>query len=447
MKSISRATIGLTSSVSVLGVVLLAVLVYCCIHFWQAKQQEETANRALHAVEHLLLKPTSEYSPEDVKHGLEEVLGGQGRTQARVVDSRGNRMFGPEVFFNGEGSVREFSQVFETELPQLQAKRVELAVSTVDDERFLNFISGIFASSIVLWILVSVLISMRLIRLVLRPINRLTERIHNLGPRSLDVVLDDQKAPLELRPFIDGFNRLLGQLRENREQLKLFNSNVAHELNTPLSSLTISHELLQRRKLIEGEDLQKIVGDHLDELDRMARIIRSMLFLANANQGRELQLQSVPSLRQLVVSVAEYLEQLAEDRDLRITVKSDATVEAETELIKRAVSNLLSNAIRYAQANTEITVHITREAERVWIKVSNEGPTIDPVKLNRLFEPFFRAEEGRSDTGSNHGLGLAIVAAIAKLHGGDVFASSENQVTVIGFSVHTKRQSTPVGHT
>ena len=121
-------------------------------------------------------------------------------------------------------------------------------------------------------------------------------------------------------------------------------------------------------------------------------------------------------------------------------------MEAETELIKRAVSNLLSNSIRYAQANTEIIVHITREAERVWIKVSNEGPTIDPVKLNRLFEPFFRAEEGRSDTGSNHGLGLAIVAAIAKLHGGDVFASSENQVTVIGFSIQTERQSTPVGH-
>ncbi|MGF5856339.1 ATP-binding protein, partial [Klebsiella pneumoniae] len=59
---------------------------------------------------------------------------------------------------------------------------------------------------------------------------------------------------------------------------------------------------------------------------------------------------------------------------------------------------------------------------------------------------FFRAEEGRSDTGSNHGLGLAIVAAIAKLHGGDVFASSENQVTVIGFSIQTERQSTPVGH-
>lgn len=226
---------------------------------------------------------------------------------------------------------------------------------------------------------------MRLIRLVLRPINRLTERIHNLGPRSLDVVLDDDKAPEELRPFIDGFNRLLGQLRENREQLKLFNGNVAHELNTPLSSLTISHELLQRRKIIEGEELQKIVGDHLDELDRMARIIRSMLFLANANQGRELQLQPLQSLRQLVVSVAEYFEQLAEDKELRITVQGDANVEVETELIKRAVSNLLSNAIRYAQANTEITVHITQEAERVWIKVSNEGPTIDPVKLNRLF--------------------------------------------------------------
>ena len=442
MKSISRATIGLTSSVSVLGVVLLAALVYCCIHIWQARQQEETASRALHAVEHLLLKPMSEYSPEDVKHGLEEVLGGQGRTQARVFDTDGNRMFGPNVFFNGQSSIREFSQVFETELPQLQAKRIELAVSTLDDERFLNFISGIFASSIVLWILVSVLISMRLIRLVLRPINRLTERIHNLGPRSLDVVLDDDKAPMELRPFIDGFNRLLGQLRENREQLKLFNSNVAHELNTPLSSLTISHELLQRHKRIEGEDLQKIVGDHLDELDRMARIIRSMLFLANANQGRELELEYVPSLCQMVKSVAEYLEQLAEERGLTIEVQGDSTVEIETELIKRAVSNLLSNAIRYALADSTISVHIVRETALVWVKVTNQGSTIGAAKLNRLFDAFFRAEEGRSETGNNHGLGLAIVAAIAKLHGGDVFASSKGLETTIGFSINEDRQLT-----
>lgn len=436
MRSISKATIGLTSSVSVLGVVLLALLVYCCIHMWQTRQQEETASRALHAVEHLLLKPTSEYSPEDVKHGLEEVLGGQGRTQAKVFDSDGKLMFGPDIFFNGERSIREFSQEFSTELPQLRAKRIELAVSKVDDERFLNFISGIFASSIVLWILVSVFISMRLIRLVLRPINRLTERINNLGSRSLDIVLDDDKAPMELRPFIDGFNRLLGQLRENREQLTLFNSNVAHELNTPLSSLTISHELLQRRKMIEGEDLQKIVGDHLDELDRMARIIRSMLFLANANQGRELQLQTIPSLRQLVVSVAEYLEQLAEDRALSIEVQGDANAEIETELVKRAVSNLLSNAIRYAEINTKITVHIAQEAELIWIKVANQGATIDPAKLNRLFEPFFRAEDARSETGNNHGLGLAIVAAIAKLHRGDVLASSQEKVTVIGFSIN-----------
>lgn len=440
MKSLSRRAVGLTSSISVLGVLVLAVFVYSCIQMWQSKQQEEVAGRALQAVETLLQKPAGDFSAQSVAGDLREILMGQGVTQAKIFDSAGQQVYGPEVFFNGSQQVRLFHHEFAQPRMQLMAKRVELAVDTENDARFLNFISGVFVSFVLLWALVSVVLSRRVVQMAIRPINRLTSRLQALGTSSLDNELIDTRAPVELHPFIQGFNDLLSQLRANREQLKSFNSNVAHELNTPLSSLTISHELLQRRDSLSGEEFQKVLNDHLGELTRMNRIIRSMLFLANATQGRELNLQYVSSLNRVVSSVAEYLEQLAEEQDLTIQVRGDAQVYAEIELIKRAVSNLVSNAIRYAKAGSVITVVIESESDLVAIKVKNEGAEVPQDRLAKFFEPFFRAEGGRSQTGEHHGLGLAIVEAIAKLHGGAVNAFSGGGCTEVAFSIrHIKK--------
>jgi len=103
--------------------------------------------------------------------------------------------------------------------------------------------------------------------------------------------------------------------------------------------------------------------------------------------------------------------------------------------VRRAVSNLVGNAVSYATPGTPIVVDIRREGAHVVLAVGNTGPTIAPPALARLFERFYRADAARLDSAQHHGLGLAIVAAIARMHGGATFARSEDGRTRIGFSM------------
>jgi len=115
-------------------------------------------------------------------------------------------------------------------------------------------------------------------------------------------------------------------------------------------------------------------------------------------------------------------------------------------LVRRALANLLSNASRYTPAGRTISIQLSTVAatssdERVAITVVNPGEGIDPVVLPRLFERFFRADTSRQGSAEHHGLGLAIVRAIARMHGGDAFAASAGCITKVGFTLRTAEAS------
>lgn len=111
--------------------------------------------------------------------------------------------------------------------------------------------------------------------------------------------------------------------------------------------------------------------------------------------------------------------------------------------MRRALSNLLGNAIRYAAKESTIVVAIRPWGDGAEIAVENEGPRIAPEALDRLFERFYRATSARDGSDQHHGLGLAIVDAIARMHGGKTFASSTAQVTRIGFTVSAPPAESP----
>lgn len=114
----------------------------------------------------------------------------------------------------------------------------------------------------------------------------------------------------------------------------------------------------------------------------------------------------------------------------------DAAAEIDARLLRQALSNLLGNATRYAATGSAVLVHIDRQVNgEVHIAVHNEGQTIDPAHLPRLFDRFYRADTARTHADRNHGLGLAIVAAIARMHGGQVFAASADGLTRIGLAL------------
>ncbi len=161
-----------------------------------------------------------------------------------------------------------------------------------------------------------------------------------------------------------------------------------------------------------------------------------MLFLSRADQGVGARETGVVSLAAVAQDVVEFYEAVALDADLQLAVSGDAQAQVDAPLVRRALSNLLSNATRYALAGSAIRIDIrTRwqhEHAHAVITVSNTGPDIAPEHLRHLFDRFYRADASRHNPERNHGLGLAIVKAIATMHGGSVFAQSQGGETTFG---------------
>ena len=183
------------------------------------------------------------------------------------------------------------------------------------------------------------------------------------------------------------------------------------------------------------EELKDALASQLEEARRLTTIVSDMLFLSKADRGAKARRGVPESLADQVRAVAEFQEAALEDVGLTLRVYGEELLAMDTGLVRRAVSNLVSNAKRYADASTEILVTIERAGEQVILTVHNRGPAIAQESLPRLFERFYRAEPSRAGSANHHGLGLAIVAAIARMHDGQTFARSEAGVTQIGLSM------------
>jgi two-component system, OmpR family, heavy metal sensor histidine kinase CusS len=275
------------------------------------------------------------------------------------------------------------------------------------------------------------------VRSSLRPLIDLAAQTKAIDARRLGQRLTLAEPVEELQPLIDQFNGLMQRVERTYVQLEGFNADVAHELRTPLTNLIGQTEVALSRERTAGE-LEDTLHSNLEELHRMAAIVNDMLFLAQADRGVKARRGAAVSLAQLVQQVVEFHEAPMEERGLTVTIDGDSRLSVDEPLVKRALSNLLGNAIRYADAGSALNVRIAREAgDSVRLWVENVGPTIEADHLPRLFDRFFRADVSRCELEKpHHGLGLSIVAAIARMHDGFPAAESSGGTTRVGFSLH-----------
>jgi two-component system heavy metal sensor histidine kinase CusS len=241
----------------------------------------------------------------------------------------------------------------------------------------------------------------------------------------------------ELQPAVDQFNALMGRLERAYVQLESFNADVAHELRTPLAAL-IGHTELALSRERSCAELQDTMAANLEELQRLSAMVNDMLFLASADRGAAARRGAPVSLAALARQVIEFHEAALEDAALAVHIDGDAAVAVDEPLVKRALSNLIGNATRYAQPGTAVTVRIAQPGldAPAQVEVENAGPAITAEQLPRIFDRFFRVDTVRCTAeGGHHGLGLAIVAAIARMHRGEPRAQSADGRTRVGFSI------------
>ena len=427
-----RARLSLWLAVqSFVGLGVVCLVVYLVTAHNLSERQVETLAQKEAIVRHLLSNIGEHAKESSQEHPLSDFLIGHEDFRLIVRTQDGDLVF-PKAAPNPD-SARRVSRVFAVQPTddRSQTFNVNLSMDISSDAQHLNRLAITLAIAAVVGTFVISLGGMSIVSYGLAPVRRLAHQLNYLSADNLRPRLDGAGQPAELVPLVEQFNGLLGRLDLAYTQLEGFNADVSHELRTPLATLVASNELALRHPA--NFDMEEVLSSNLEELHRLAGIINDMLFLSKADRGATARRSFVPSLAAVVERVAEYHEAALADADLRLKVSGDGTGHFDEPLLRRAVSNLIGNATQYAKPGTEVEVSIGVVSDtEVSLVVANQGETVSPEILGRIFDRFFRASASREHGQKNHGLGLAITSAIARMHGGRTTAASVNGKTEIG---------------
>lgn len=284
-----------------------------------------------------------------------------------------------------------------------------------------------WATGIVL--LISIVVAWLAVQWGHRPIRKITREIQAIRSSQLDVRLHPADVPMELAELATSFNDMIGRLEDSFSKLSHFSGDIAHELRTPVTNLVTQTEVALSQARSDDE-YREILYSNLEEFDRMGRMIGDMLFLAQTENDPGNLHRSDIDLAELIRGLFDYFEALAEDAGIVLRLEGGAQpVRADKEMILRALSNLLSNAIRYTPRGASVTVSLTQDEQWTRIRVENPGQKIPEQYLPKLFDRFFRVDPARQRDSAGAGLGLAIVKSIAQAHGGTVSVTSDDIAT------------------
>ncbi|WP_321815313.1 MULTISPECIES: heavy metal sensor histidine kinase [unclassified Paraburkholderia] len=280
--------------------------------------------------------------------------------------------------------------------------------------------------------LVVLLGSYALVRLALRPLRQIADQAREVTAYRLDQPIRVKHIPAELATLVASLNAMLERLHAGFQRLSQFTTDLAHDMRTPLGNLRGATEIALARPRSD-EEYQVVLASNLEECERLSRMIENVIFLARAEHPRFEMRRREFDLRDELERIVEYFEGLADEAGISIRVEGDAQLSADVELFRRALSNLIANALRYTPAGGAILLAVAVRGDSIDVVVENPGAPIPAEFLERIFERFYRVDPSRAQVadsaGASAGLGLAIVRSVMELHGGKVRAESDERST------------------
>lgn len=304
------------------------------------------------------------------------------------------------------------------------ALQVLIAADTKHHTQFLTELRSSLAFYVIAAIIVCGLLSWLAARQGLAPLREMKSRAAVVTGQKLSERMPVEAVPVEMADLAHSLNEMLERLQRDFQRLSEFSSDLAHELRTPISNLLTQTQvaLAQPR---DAAAYREILASNAEEFQRLARMVSDMLLLAKAEHGLLLPHTEAIALADEVRALFDFYEALAEEKQIRLRCSGAAVLSGDRLMLRRAISNLLSNALRHTPPRGRVEVLIDSLPEAVSLRVENSGSTIAPELLPRLFDRFFRADKSRahSDT-DGAGLGLAITQAIVQAHGGQASVTS-----------------------
>lgn len=446
---VASMEIRLTLLLGIIALVVSSIAGYTL--FWALKrevQRQEMTEVAgkLELINHLIGMQTTFAQMQELRGSLDNIMVGHGNLKTWITLADGSVFYGEappvavrtvsgrEIKLHSQDGWNMRGLRVPLEGALLPGAELTVAVNLRPGTQFLYA----FATALILicgvWIGATLVLSAWAVRRSLSPIRRLSQQASRIQPDNLAVRLPEQGIDLELREFTHTFNGMLGRVQTAYQQMEGFNADVAHELRTPLATLISGTEVMLSSPRSEQE-LREVLESNLEELEGLKALVNDMLFLARADGGEPAgDLQEV-DVRREVARVAEYYEASLDDAGVSLTAHGSATLMANPRLLRRAIANLVSNAIRATPRGRGIDLYCVTRQDEIEIRVRNPGAPIPAQALPRIFDRFYRGDDARSRRADGHGLGLAIVRAISRMHGGNAFARCGGQGTEVGFTL------------
>ena len=325
------------------------------------------------------------------------------------------------------GDTRAIAQVLPTGLGS-----IVVAVSLAGVDRTLHEMTWLFLLiSLIILVLIAFL-SRFIIRISLRPLSEVEVTAAAIAAGDLSARLPDNNPKTEVGKLTRSLNTMLSRIEESfavrvasESKLRQFVADASHELRTPLTAIRGFAEL-HRQGAVEGvEKTKELIGRIEKESIRMGSLVEDLLLLARMDEARPVSMEPVDLTHVLEECIAS-ASAAGPDHPITADIEPDIFVLGDNKRIHQAIANLLANARTHTPLGTKITVRAKSGKDDTRVSVSDEGPGLSPADQKKIFERFFRADPSRQrSSGEGSGLGLSIVDAIMKLHGGSVSVESE----------------------
>jgi heavy metal sensor kinase len=290
----------------------------------------------------------------------------------------------------------------------------------------LNEYLVLYIYSVPLILAISVAVGWYLTSKALKPFEEITQTAEKITYENLNTQIFTEHTEEEVQRLVQSFNAMVRRLDESFRQMRKFNADAAHELRTPLAILQGETEVALRSPNLPDE-VRSLLASNLEELDRLTRMVNEMLILAEAEAGRQVLAKEPVDVKALLEDLVEQMRLLATDRGVRIDMQGmpELWIDADKLWLRRAVINLLDNALKYSKEGGRIEISGGIEGPAVRLQIRDYGIGIAPEDLPHIFDRLYRADPARSRDSGGVGLGLALVKWIIEAHKGSIQVASQ----------------------